>query len=443
VRRRPDPRDDVFPGQPTIRVLYALPRGRPNRLVYFARLLQANITTIQRFVATQSGDRKTVRFDMGTRCGPQYVDISLLRLKRRTGAYLEPAGGQLIPTIDPGTRLQREIRRATRRDRRDNYLVYVDGLNHASATDPVPTAGMTDVVVPDSRPGPVNANNGGGRIGAVFGPDQGLPPLRAEGFDSKMFVHELLHTLGAVQDNAPHATGGGHCYDGADIMCYADGGPRSARYSSSYCSTLTSVIPQVIDCSRDDYFNPSPNPGSYLATHWNVYDSAFLGSCTDAQLRAACGPAQPAAGVASAAGAPAPAAGTGAPASTVTAPIVTDTGGASVGSMTATLALGATDAKLETSGSSLSLAPGRYRIETCLGVAYAGAPPWSTCSSVPGYGGGVDIAPRQSTTMTRPNGPGSYATATVNVYAIDPSGSETRIASGTVSGPAELPLPAR
>jgi hypothetical protein len=265
-----------------------------------------------------------------------------------------------------------------------------------------------------------------------------------------MFLHELLHTLGAVQDNAPHATGGGHCYDGADVMCYADGGPRSPRYRSSYCSTLTSVIPQVIDCSRDDYFNPTPNPGSYLSTHWNVYDSAFLGSCADAQLRAACGAAQPAKGVASAAGSAAPAAGAGAPTAgpgtpttTVTAPIVAVTGGAPLGSMTATLMVGATDAELESSGSGLSLAPGHYRIETCLGVAYAGAPPWSTCSSVPGYGGGVDIVPRQSTTMTRPSGPGSYATAVVNVYAVDPSGSESRFASGSVSAPDELPLPAR
>ena len=41
---------------------------------------------------------------------------------------------------------------------------------------------------------------------------------------------------------------------------------------------------EVYDCGLDDFFNPSPAPGSYLATHWNLYDSVFLcaaGTCGD------------------------------------------------------------------------------------------------------------------------------------------------------------------
>src|SRR5205814_2172918 len=30
------------------------------------------------------------------------------------------------------------------------------------------------------------------------------------------------------------------------------------------------------DCGRDDYYNPDPSPSSDLATHWNLYHSAFL-----------------------------------------------------------------------------------------------------------------------------------------------------------------------
>jgi hypothetical protein len=42
------------------------------------------------------------------------------------------------------------------------------------------------------------------------------------------------------------------------------------------CPARSGDIAEAYDCSGNDYFNPSPAPGSYLATHWNVYDSAFL-----------------------------------------------------------------------------------------------------------------------------------------------------------------------
>ena len=33
-------------------------------------------------------------------------------------------------------------------------------------------------------------------------------------------LHEVLHTLGAVQPSAPHFSGGAHCYQLFDVMCY-------------------------------------------------------------------------------------------------------------------------------------------------------------------------------------------------------------------------------
>jgi hypothetical protein len=62
-------------------------------------------------------------------------------------------------------------------------------------------------------------------------------------------------------------------------MCYADGGPKNAM--STPCPVLTGIIGAAFDCGQDDYFNPAPAPGSYLATHWNVYDSAFLERAVD------------------------------------------------------------------------------------------------------------------------------------------------------------------
>ncbi|HYF61934.1 MAG TPA: RICIN domain-containing protein [Herpetosiphonaceae bacterium] len=83
------------------------------------------------------------------------------------------------------------------------------------------------------------------------------------GFDTLM--HEAGHTLGAVMNSAPNTTGAGHCIDGNDIMCYNDGGPRGAQFTNNVCTDY-----QHWDCNFNDYYNPSPAAGSYLATHWNI-----------------------------------------------------------------------------------------------------------------------------------------------------------------------------
>lgn len=82
---------------------------------------------------------------------------------------------------------------------------------------------------------------------------------------AEIMLHELSHNMGAVQDSAPDTTQAGHCWDGLDIMCYNDGGPRGSWYGTGYCPSAT-----VYDCDKDDYFNANPAPGSYLAEHWNI-----------------------------------------------------------------------------------------------------------------------------------------------------------------------------
>jgi hypothetical protein len=136
--------------------------------------------------------------------------------------------------------------------------------------------------------GAANPHNGGGLYAAVF-PTLNYDPAVSPGdqfypgFWPEGMLHELTHTLGAVNPSAPHSTSYGHCTDGLDVMCYADGGTSAAPYSSSVCPALAGSqagMTQTYDCGHDDYFDPSPTAGSYLATHWNVFDSAFEAPCS-------------------------------------------------------------------------------------------------------------------------------------------------------------------
>jgi hypothetical protein len=87
-------------------------------------------------------------------------------------------------------------------------------------------------------------------------------------------AHELVHALGAVTPDAPHASGNGHCWDGRDLMCYDDGG--SAWRKAVVCARAEDRY--RLDCGDDDYFSVRPRPGSWLARNpgANVANSRFL-----------------------------------------------------------------------------------------------------------------------------------------------------------------------
>ena len=139
----------------------------------------------------------------------------------------------------------------TRPDRR--YMVWMDSTV---------TCGIGQIVL-DSQPGQANANNG---YHTAFA----RADARCWGYAES---HEIMHNLGGVQPDAPHATRGLHCWDEKDEMCYDDDGTGPV--------VMQSICPvrdgRLFDCNHDDYFVAgTPAAGSYLATHWNTYNSRFL-----------------------------------------------------------------------------------------------------------------------------------------------------------------------
>lgn len=145
-------------------------------------------------------------------------------------------------------------------------------------TDGNPTSGYAgqSSVVGDDSPGASNAINSSDGYSINYG-------YTAGNSGASVFAHENGHAMGAVQLSAPDSTGAWHCTDGRDVMCYNDGGPSGNAYTTGDCGNAPNGT-ALLDCHRNDYFNPCPAPGSYLSDHWDV------ASVNDAWLNVTTGP---------------------------------------------------------------------------------------------------------------------------------------------------------
>jgi len=275
---------DVTGDAPRIKVVYAY-AGVTDRFALFASAIQRYTKAAAAKVALSSD--KTLRLDRGSSCGTAFLDIQTVALGHTASFYATNPDSVLA---DAASHLP---------DRRGvNYLVFVDlalpGLGAAAGT-----------WARDDSQWATNAANGtghsryayldGGAADDFFGSDQ----LASQYSDQ--VLHEVLHTLGAVQPSAPHFSGGAHCYELYDVMCYTPkDDPGDPEPYLRHCA-ISGDPPnpgKTLDCGGDDYFNTSPAPGSYLAGHWNLYNSAFL--CNVARCNRA--PAAPTARLAVVAG---------------------------------------------------------------------------------------------------------------------------------------------
>src|SRR4051794_8967396 len=77
------------PDAPRFKLVYVHAADRADRFAAWRDALQANVALVQRYLAAQTGGTKALRFDMGTRCGPKYVDLQVLHLTRPRAAYVD------------------------------------------------------------------------------------------------------------------------------------------------------------------------------------------------------------------------------------------------------------------------------------------------------------------------------------------------------------------
>jgi hypothetical protein len=249
--------------------IYALAADAPDRFAALADTVQTDAFQASALLERLYG--RAVRLDMGTDCGPQFLDITVVRLRETTAALNELAG-QPTGTLDAVARAldARGMTTAKTGDAIEalrlnarNYAVWLD------APGPADACGQATMESDTDRNPDTNRSNFGGHVAVVFRDGDSF-------CNSTAARHEMAHTLGAVTPMAPHAVDGAHCSDAyEDTMCVA----ASPRIGAPLAAG-------AFDFGNDDYWSP---PGGPALGWWTVDESRFL--CPDPACNVP-GPAQ-------------------------------------------------------------------------------------------------------------------------------------------------------
>jgi hypothetical protein len=272
---------DAVSNLPDVKFVYAYASDSTNRYPQLASEFQQNAKGMAQIVAGAPGSAKAIRFDMGTPCGPQYIDVQVVRLSE-TSAQLraQDSNTKLFNLVTAHELADAGV--DVKPDHPRDWVVYVDDSYNGDSVG-------TSFYPGDAQPGAANFSNAGGRFALVWGfgdPGPGdswttfqnfLPGQEYERVHAPL--HELFHALGAVVNDAKFTSGHGHCTDEWDLMCYSDypGVTTTTACTGDGDGSQITYRDNILDCNQDTYFQPS---GGLLGASgqpvWNTYDSVFL-----------------------------------------------------------------------------------------------------------------------------------------------------------------------
>ena len=223
----------------TIRVFYAYPTDAPDRFAAVADSITADVAAVDAWWRAQDPARE-LRWDLypfpGCEPGIASLDLGVVPLARESAHYAGTTGFE---------RLANEI--TGRLAPMEKALVFFDG----TVIDPR-ICGVSKVA-------PRNGGRYGISIVALL--SECRVDLGAGTATARIAVHELVHNLGAVPDDAPGRCGdsslGGHTCDSPSDLMFP------------YASSDMRLADAILDVARDDYYGHS-------GTWWDVQDSAWL-----------------------------------------------------------------------------------------------------------------------------------------------------------------------
>lgn len=227
-----------------VQVIYAHPADKANRYsTYLASIRQwaTDADTIFEASAQETGGSRHIRF-VTSDLGGGNCEISVLNIT------LSANGDNSFGNTT--SELQALGYNSTQR----KYMIFMDSTGN----------GICGIggLYGDSRLTYSNSNNTGPSFGRT---DAGC-------WGGGVPAHELMHNLGGVSNYAPHTSGGYHCVDEYDRMCYSD----DPYYPPMQYLCNDSAHDNRFDCNHDDYYHTNPPVGNFVASHWNTANNQFL-----------------------------------------------------------------------------------------------------------------------------------------------------------------------